>query len=116
MHKETIMKSITEDGYCVKFDKDMHRIHIFLQTATTQKLTALIVWHQYVHISDQMKKHYLTDHFRDNAQNGIGKIKFMDGKTADQLNIEMVRYFVKKGLSDKLPEGMLEKYGGSNGR
>jgi hypothetical protein len=36
--------------------------------------------------------------------------------TADQRNIEMVKYFVKKGLADKLPEGMLEKYGGLNVR
>ena len=36
---------------------------------------------------------------------------FRNGKTTDQLNIEMVQHFVKKGLSDKLPEGMLEKYG-----
>jgi hypothetical protein len=36
---------------------------------------------------------------------------FMNGKTADQRNIEMVQYFAKKGIVDKLPEGMLEKYG-----
>jgi len=46
----------------------------------------------------------------------VKSTQFMNGKTADQRNIEMVQHFVKKGLADKLPDGMLEKYGGSNVR
>ena len=116
-------ESITEDGYCLKFDKRYdtripHTVAFYHSDDPEIDCFDCELSCPYFSQDENPKTLELPkeDQCPHKARVNFNIKNFRDGKTADQLNIEMVQHFVKKGIADQLPKGMLEKYGGSNVR